>query len=87
MTDEPENLVLVQLREMRADAAALRQEVGAPYNAFDARFDAVDARLEASDGRIENLDGRLALREAALNGKLHILREMAASITAIVKAQ
>ncbi len=80
MADEPENLVLVQLREMRADAAAFRKEVSA-------RFDAMDARFEASDGRIENLDKRLALKEAAQNEMLRILKEMAGTVTAISRAE
>ena len=87
MADEPENLVLVQLREMRADAAAFRKEVGARFDAIDARFDAIDARFDASDGRIENLDRRLALTEAAQTEVLHILKEVAASVTVIGKAQ
>lgn len=80
MADEPENLVLVQLREMRTDAAAFRKEVAA-------RFDAIDARFEVTDGRIENIDRRLALTEAAQNEMLQILKEMAASVTVIGKAQ
>ncbi len=73
MADEPENLVLVQLREMRADMAAFRNEVG--------------SRFDASDARTENIERRLALTEAAQNEMLHILKEMAASVTAIGRAQ
>jgi hypothetical protein len=66
MADEPENLVLVQLREMRADTAAFREDVSA---------------------RFENLEKRLALTEAAQGEMLNILKEMAASVTAIGRAQ
>ncbi|HEX8663729.1 MAG TPA: hypothetical protein VF744_06830 [Beijerinckiaceae bacterium] len=47
---EPENLVLVHLRELRAQ--------------MDARFDAVEARLTAMDKRLDamHLNGMKALR-------------------------
>ena len=73
MAGETENVVLVQLREMRADAAAFRKEVGEGF--------------ERIDGRIENLDRRLALTEAAQNEMLHILKDTATTVTAIGKAQ
>lgn len=73
MADEPENLVLVQLREMRADAAAFRNEVSTQFKEIGARLD--------------NVENRLALTEAAQSEMLHILKDMAASVTAIGKAQ
>ena len=42
---EPTNLVLEQLRLMRAEANALRAEMNARFDGVDARFDAVDAEI------------------------------------------
>ena len=49
---EPTNLVLEQLRLMRA-------ETKARFDAMEARFDAVDARFDAVDQKIERIEREL----------------------------
>ena len=55
---EPENLVLVLLRELRA-------EMNARFDAVDTRFKEVDARLDAIERRLEIMhqNGEKALRQ------------------------
>jgi hypothetical protein len=42
---EPTNLVLEQLRVMRAEASSFRTEVNARFDQMNARFDKVDAEI------------------------------------------
>ena len=49
---EPTNLVLEQLRVMRAETAAMRAET-------NARFDQMDAKLEALDARVGGVEKEL----------------------------
>ncbi len=46
MADEPDNLVLVHLREMRAEMRNMRDEVRTKLELHDKRFDALEKRLD-----------------------------------------
>ena len=46
MPDEPDNLVLVHLREMRAEMRNMRDEVRTKLEQHDKRFDALEKRLD-----------------------------------------
>ncbi len=87
MVDEPENLVLVQLREMRAEAAAFRTEVSARFDEISGRFGEAETRLDHFGGRFDNIERRLDITEAAQTEMLHILKDVAATVTVIGKAQ
>ena len=68
MTDEPENLVLRQLRAMddKLDRvlAGLRDH-GARLSAIEARIGAVESRLDIWNERIARLEVRVGLAEEA----------------------
>lgn len=46
MSGEPENLVLVHLREMRAEQRELRAEIAARFDHVEGRLDRVEERLD-----------------------------------------
>jgi hypothetical protein len=44
---EPDNLILVHLRDLRADIQGVRQDIQTLREEMDRRFEAVDERLDA----------------------------------------
>ena len=52
---EPENLILVHLRELRSEVAALRDQL----DTVEARLDRMEQRLEKSDYRLDRMEQRL----------------------------
>jgi hypothetical protein len=47
MADEPENLVLVLLREIRQDIAAVDAKIDAKFGQLDAKIDRVDDKVDS----------------------------------------
>lgn len=43
---EPDNLILVLLRELRADMAAMEERMNARFDQVEARFETMDRRLD-----------------------------------------
>jgi uncharacterized protein YdcH (DUF465 family) len=52
---EPTNLVLEQLRLMRAETAAMRAETNARFDHVEARFNAVDAKIASIEKELRGL--------------------------------
>jgi uncharacterized protein YdcH (DUF465 family) len=52
---EPTNLVLEQLRLMRAETAAMRAETNARFDHVEARFNAVDAKIAGIEKELRGL--------------------------------
>ena len=52
---EPTNLVLEQLRVMRAETAAMRAETNARFDHVEARFNAVDAKIAGIEKELRGL--------------------------------
>jgi archaellum component FlaC len=61
MAQEPDNLVLVHLREMRGEIRGIKvqlQGIEAKLEEHDRRFDQIDRRFEQVDQRFEQFDKR-----------------------------
>jgi hypothetical protein len=81
---DPDNLVLSNLREMRAETAAFRSETTARFDAIDKRFDAVEARLDAVETKT---DGLAVLLASAFGHLTHEITALSARVDALEPAK
>jgi phage shock protein A len=59
MTDEPENLVLQLLREMRAEMADLRKDVKSGFRDLGTRVTLLEVRMGTMQTSIDKIEDRL----------------------------
>ncbi len=92
MAEEPENLVLRQLREMRAESAAFREEVKAGFTATNERLDRLEAESKTQSellGKVMDATLNIAETQQMHGARLNIIDARLATIerhTGLVKA-
>ncbi len=91
MTDEPDNLTLRVLREMREEMKLgfrdLRDEMDRRFDEVDRRFEAVDRRFEEVDRRFDNVHQRIDETNHVVIESRDTLLRVVEAVTAIAKVQ
>lgn len=87
MADEPENLVLVLLREIRGDIAALDAKVDAKITGLDAKVDRVDDKVDSVIKQMIDLSHDVSmLRHAIAPGEMEAANRDIADLKRRVEA-
>lgn len=75
MADEPDNLVLEQLRAMRADNAAMRREMQDGFARVSQRIDRLETEVRGLSYIVSTAVGAVLADTEDLKARVHILEE------------